>query len=297
MKRILLLLLFLTISFPALASVERHLTLTAPSTYNDYTEARYDEVLNRFISIMQRSVGARGGELKILRDWTDGAVNAWAWREGKEYWIEAPGGAARYYLINEEAFLATLCHELGHLMGGAPGNHDISFEGQSDYYSSAKCLRVVLNEIEPFKKIEPSVDVVKSCSKWSTEKDRELCERSVIGALSLTSYYAQLEKVANPQISTPSRDQVTDTLQAHPKAQCRFDTYLAGALCPIEATVEFGEKDWRQGACTSVYEPTFARPSCWFRETNERRSFVAFKTSDSEPMVVDGRKGSPRLGY
>jgi hypothetical protein len=263
--------MFLCLLAPPAASaksVEKHYTLSATSIYNDYTEARYDEVLDRFISIMQRNVGARGGELKILRDWTDGAVNAWAWREGNEYWIEAPGGAARYYLINEEAFLATLCHELGHLMGGAPGNGEISFEGQSDYYSSAKCLRVVLNEIEPFKKITPADDVKKSCSKWTSEKERQLCERSVVGALSLTSYYAQLEKTPAPQISTPSREKVGATNRAHPKAQCRFDTYLAGALCSVNESIEFGEKDWRQGACTSASEPAFARPACWFKESD-----------------------------
>lgn len=247
-------------------SVEHHFELSAPATYNDYTEARYDEVLNRFIKIMQRNVGARGGQLKILRDWSDGAVNAWAWREGQDYWIEAPGGAARYYLLNEEAFLATLCHELGHLMGGTPSRHQISFEGQSDYYSSAKCLRIVLKEIEPFKKIQPSEDVVQACSAWEEPEDRQICQRSVIGALSLTSYYAQLEKVSAPQISTPSGERVRETLQAHPKAQCRFDTYLAGALCPVKASIDFGEKDSKEGACSSSFSPAHARPACWFKE-------------------------------
>ncbi len=250
------------------SSLDRYILMDARSPYNDYTEARYDEILDRFIEIMQPRVGARGGELKILRDWTDGAVNAWAWREGSEYWIEAPGGAARYYLINEEAFLATLCHELGHLIGGAPKSLQISYEGQSDYYSAAKCLRIVLREIAPFKPIAPTPDVVQSCLAWTPDEDRRICERSLIGALSLTSYYAQLEKVPAPQISTPSRDQASSTLQTHPKSQCRFDTYLAGALCPLSRDVEFGEQDFRTGACHSQFSPAHARPSCWFREAS-----------------------------
>ncbi len=235
-----------------------------PPIYNDYSEERYDHVLDRFIEIMQPAVGARGGELKILRDWSDGAVNAWAWREGREYWLEVPGGAAKYYLINEEAFLATLCHELGHLMGGAPKSLQISYEGQSDYYSAAKCLRIVLPQIEPVKKLDPSDETKRACAKWKNESDRSTCERSLSGALSLTSYYAQLEKTSAPLISTPSQERVTKTLQAHPKAQCRLDTYVAGALCEKPAAEDFGEQDATVGACHQGWMAEHARPGCWY---------------------------------
>jgi hypothetical protein len=236
------------------------------SIYNDYTEARYHEVLNRFIAIMKPRVEARGGVLRIKRDWSDGAVNAWAWREGNRYWVEAPGGAARYYLINEEAFLATLCHEMGHLLGGAPSRHEISFEGQSDYYSAAKCLRMVLAEIEPFKVIPPSAEIVSSCSVWPDQEQRTICERTMIGALSVTSYYAQLDKVIVPQISTPSEEKVNQTLRSHPTAQCRLDSYVAGALCPVPHSEDFKDSDPQAGACHLGHFPQYARPGCWFRE-------------------------------
>jgi hypothetical protein len=240
--------------------------LSPLSLYNDYTEARYHEVLNRFIAIMKPKVEARGGVLRIKRDWSDGAVNAWAWREGNRYWIEAPGGAARYYLINEEGFLATLCHEMGHLLGGAPGRHEISFEGQSDYYSAAKCLRMVLAEIEPFKVIRPPAEVINSCAVWVGHEQRMICERTMIGALSVTAYYAQLDKVPAPQISTPSQERVRQTLRVHPKAQCRLDTYMAGALCPVSQTEDFEHDDPRAGACHSTRFAPHARPGCWFSE-------------------------------
>ena len=251
------------------SSLDRWVTIpeVAPlGYYNDYTEARYDEVLDRFIRIMQPRVGARGGELKILRDWTDGAVNAWAWREGSEYWIEIPGGAARYNIINEEAFIATLCHELGHLMGGAPRNLDISYEGQGDYYSGAKCLRIVLREIEPWKVLAPSPETVRACEIWPDRRDREICQRSLTGALALTEYYAQIEHNPAPKISTPSQERVSETMRAHPKAQCRLDTYVAGALCPISSSVDFGIYDARTGACHSQSAAAYARPACWFKE-------------------------------
>ena len=119
---------------------------------NGYPEQKYTYVLDTFIEVYTPIIAKRGGTFHILRDFKDGSVNAWAWRIGSEYHLEVPGGMSKYYLITEEGFIATICHELGHLLAGSPtkgqgGN--ISVEGQSDYFSSSKCLSRMLLKISP----------------------------------------------------------------------------------------------------------------------------------------------------
>lgn len=192
---------------PLCQLVEDHAYVsTEKSRYNNgYKESRYHQVLDTFIDEFTPEIKKRKGTFHIMRDWSDGAVNAWAWRIGDEYWIEAPGGMSRYHLINEEGFLTTLCHELGHLLGGEPMRNEISFEGQADYFSTKACLKRILIRLK---------------------KDHAF-KNQLSGVSSLTSYYAELAKVPFPTISTPSDRVVNQTITTHPEPQCRFDTMVA----------------------------------------------------------------------
>lgn len=206
---------------------------------NGYPEEKYNLVIESFKNIYGPIIEERGGQLMILDDWTDGAVNMWAFRWGHEYWLEIPGGMSRYHLINEEAFILSICHELGHLLGGSPQRGDISLEGQSDYYAGSQCIEKMLTAIEPIKELQLEPDVEKACEDLQASK-LELCRRSLKGGLSLTSYYAELESSPFPKLSTPSENVVEETLTTHPPSQCRLDTVYAG----------YKEK---------------SRPPCWYK--------------------------------
>jgi hypothetical protein len=214
---------------------------------NGYKEERYNYVLDQFLDEFRPDVAKGKGSLFILRDWSDGAVNAWAWRIGKEYWLEIPGGMARFYLIKESGFLSTLCHELGHLLGGTPHNNSISYEGQADYYSSMKCMGRMLKRLGYQEKIDGTI-----------ECEGGFCNDRYAGILSLTSYYAELEKGPIPSLKTPSTDIANQTLSRHPLAQCRFDTMIASLKCANNDS--FSYVDVFQGACGGIG----ARPLCWF---------------------------------
>lgn len=229
--------------------VDHHVTMTfgPENPYdNGYPEAQYHHVLNTFQKIYNHKASMRGGSFHILRDWTDGAVNAWAWRMGDEHWIEVPGGMSRYHLINEEGFIATLCHEAGHLFGGAPHRSDISLEGQADYYSTMKCMEEVFEELGYQESENP------------LECEGKFCSFRLKGALSLTSYYAELAKVKRPSLSSPDTTVTRQTLRTHPKPQCRFDTMVSGIRCSNRE--DFSYSDFNQGTC----ENKGARPLCWF---------------------------------
>ena len=195
---------------------------------NGYPESKYNEVLDTLIEVYSPIIAQRGGTFHIMRDWSDGAVNMWAFRYGDEYWLEIPGGMARYHLINQDAFLLSACHEIGHLLGGAPfkgSNQQISLEGQSDYYAGKDCIERVLDQVEPYGETELNPEVSEACVPYA---DFNICYRTLLGALSLSSYYGELEKVNFPKLSTPSQVVVGETLKIHPPAQCRLDTFYAG---------------------------------------------------------------------
>lgn len=204
---------------------------------NGYPQQKYESVLKTLQNVYGPIIQARGGELKLLTDWTDGAVNMWAWRRGPEYWLEIPGGMSRYYLITEEAFVVSICHELGHLLGGAPQNGEISFEGQADYFANQNCSLLLLDKIKAFKELPSDPEITSLCSQ---EADVERCQKVLSGSKSLSSYYAELENVSFPQYSTTSSVKVSQTLQKHPPAQCRLDTFKAGFFAD-------------------------QRPACWFK--------------------------------
>lgn len=232
--------------------VENHVTmdLSLPENRydNGYTEQRYHFVLDSIIAVFGPLIQERGGRLRIKRDWTDGAVNAWAERWGELYILEIPGGMARYHLINEEGFLTTICHELGHLLGGSPHRRTISVEGQADYYSTMKCMELILAELD-----------YPHDHENLSECHGDYCQARLSGALSLSSYYAELARRPVPRLDTPDLSTVSRTRVDHPPAQCRFDTMVAGIKCANRD--DFSYENAREGACL---DPVGARPSCWF---------------------------------
>lgn len=213
--------------------------LSAQEWDNGYTEQEFHKVLSVFVNVYDPIVAAEGGTFEIDADWTDGSVNAFAWREGKIYRIEVPGGLSRYSLFNEEAYILMICHELGHLLGGEPSSHQISFEGQSDYYSTEVCMKLVLPHIED-RAGSATREVQDLC-----RSDR-ICERSLLAAEAMGRFDAKLAKTDAPKFSTPDLSVVSKTLQTHPSPQCRLDTRKAGALA-------------------------MPRPACWYRELSKNR--------------------------
>ncbi len=216
----------------------------ANSIYNKYDngfpEEKYHAILDQFLITYGNIIQSKGGELEIIRDWSDGAVNMWAEKWGTRYILEIPGGMVRYYLINEEAFILSICHELGHLLGGPPQSGEISLEGQSDYFASSRCINKMLQQISPLKRLNYDTDVIDVCTKERIDS-HSLCLRAMQGAKSLTSYYAEIIQAPFPSLSTPSQSVVPKTLTTHPHPQCRLDTFKNGYLGKPRPTCWFAQ--------------------------------------------------------
>ncbi len=243
---------------------------------NGYPESRYNLVLDTFQRVIGPKVAATGAQFTIERDWSDGSVNCFSWKNSVEFGIEIPGGMARYDFITEEAFIMVICHEIGHVLGGAPHNNMTSIEGQSDYFSALKCARWMMPEIVPAAPApnQPVPDyqeaVNNACERAYPEgAGRDICLRSVTGAHPLSRLYAKVSGgPTQPSILTPTAPEldVRTTLSTHPKPQCRLDSLVRGSLCPVSVDSTVSYSDPYAGSCGPQLSPEFGRPGCWFAQ-------------------------------
>ena len=250
----------------------------------------FDGVINKVGAFYTPIVAKQGGTLKINHLWTDGTVNANATRSGKSWVVNMYGGLARHGRVTADGFTLVLCHELGHHLGGFPkiggslgGSAWAANEGQADYFSTMKCARRVWenddNEAVVNSLIIPQVVKNKCSTQLKSQKEILLCERSSMAGLTLGLLLWDLSNGSNtnptstgsakspePKFETPSTAVVSATDNAHPKAQCRVDTYFNGSYCGVSYTQDFGQTDPITGACAVERgDKDAVRPLCWYK--------------------------------
>lgn len=239
---------------------------------NGMTEAKFNAIISKAENFYSQVVSSKGGKLVINRRWSDGTVNASAERQGNNWIVTMYGGLARHDDITEDGLALIVCHELGHHLGGAPKYQGdwAANEGQSDYFATLKCLRNVFaadNNVEIVKGMQVDQTAVAKCeSQFSDENSRALCTRNSMGGLSSANLSASLGGTARPDFATPDPSVVSKTQDAHPKAQCRLDTYFGGSLCEVAASTDVGETDPTVGSCSTEKGQTIGvRPQCWYK--------------------------------
>jgi hypothetical protein len=68
-----------------------------------------------------------------------------------------------------------------------------------------------------------------------------------------------------PEFNTPDMSQVKRTDDAHPEAQCRLDTYFAGATCDKDFNENVSETDPTVATCSEEKgDKASFRPRCWY---------------------------------
>ncbi len=188
------------------------------------------------------------------------------------------GGLARHPLMTQEGLVLVACHEIGHHLAGYPryGNNAqwAATEGQSDYFATAKCARKIFKAIGNnalwAQRAAVTFEVRNACvNNFGVNSEAAgICMRSAMAGLALARTLGSLK--GDPKgINFPNVDKtvVTSTFEGHPAAQCRLDTYVAGAVCRVSETKDFSPTDPRTGACGvgKAAETTGMRPRCWYR--------------------------------
>jgi hypothetical protein len=250
-------------------------------------ENTFNKVIDNISKFYAPIISARGGNLKVNRLWDNGTVNASAQRQGSNYVLNMYGGLARHSFTTEDGFALVMCHELGHHLGGYPTaggllslNSWASNEGQSDYFATMKCFRRVYeneDNASVIANMNVPATVSKKCSdSFKSTSEINLCIRGTMAGQvlanllwALSNGQKELTGKPKPTIDTPNTNIVIKTDNAHPEAQCRLDTYFAGAICPVYFTEEFGKKDPVTGACAQEKGDRFGfRPLCWYKPKN-----------------------------
>lgn len=256
--------------------------------------AEFTRLVKNIETIYKPIAKKLGGNLKIKAQWGNNTQNAFAKKTFGNWLVVITGGLARHKAMTEDGVALVVCHEIGHHLAGFPfvetglaallGMDWVANEGESDYYATQVCARKIwanqLKQNELFRSTA-SAQVKAECDKvWINEVDQNLCYRTVTASESLAEVLASLNGRGVPQIHTPSSAVVAKTHSGHPEAQCRLDTYLQGAICPMgwndyvvpgkkAAGGKRGLVAEKQAAMTSCTKASgFAvglRPACWYK--------------------------------
>ncbi len=255
-----------------------------------------DFIINMWIPIAQK----HGATLKVDKRWNDSTVNAYASQSGKTWNVAMFGGLARRPEVTPDAYALVVCHELGHHFAGYYfyGNGEwAASEGQSDYWATHVCGKKVFeaamkNQVRFLPPVNAPEIVVKKCaSQYKEDKHKAICVRSAMGGLSLATLLGALGGgKAAPKFETPDATQVKKTVTSHPQAQCRLDTYFAGAACPAAFDINVIPAKGANGGDNSpaaevaaaksscMNQQKFAhglRPRCWFAPQNPEQFYQA----------------------
>src|SRR5665647_952636 len=108
------------------------------------TEEQFNNAVNKMQKHYEPFFEAIGRKYKVIADWNDGTVNAYANQNGKTSKVHMFGGLARHPKVTEDGFMLVICHETGHHLGGAPRSSSwASNEGEADFFATLKCAREI----------------------------------------------------------------------------------------------------------------------------------------------------------
>lgn len=246
------------------------------------SEETFNEILQFFESLYKDEVKALGGELSIDGEWSRGETGAFAMRYSGKWTVTVYGGLARHHAMTVDGLAHVVCHELGHHLGGAPKKEEVlwkswtSVEGQADYYASAKCIERYIENIGktfPDSNRYPATPFMKkSCDlaikNGKSYSSNQICIRALKAAFAAEEMVRLSLGYEKISFETPDTSTISKTDEKHPKPQCRLDTLLNAALCPIDSHEEFDDDDHKVGSCHQLYFPEHKRPSCWFKAEN-----------------------------
>jgi hypothetical protein len=222
------------------------------------TESEFNGILDTIEQVYRPIFANFGANFVLERAWADSTVNAYAEQQGKDWIVHMYGGMARRAELNTAGFGLVACHEIGHHLAGFPfynGNDWAANEGQSDYFANFVCAPKVFGGL-PVPAMT-GIGKQKCDEAWpNSQQAKNTCYIGLDGGLRLGKLLAALGGEATPKFETPDQSKVTKTSDSHPRAQCRVDTYLAGASCV---------KQWNDGVIPRADGAVCNnRPRCWF---------------------------------
>lgn len=222
---------------------------------SEVTQESFYEIIGKVFALYRDNDLNRKFELGIV-DWQIPYMSAWAFEANDIFTINFWGGFARIPGMTDRAMALTVCHEIGHILGGSPyhlkgESKNMSIEGQSDFFAASTCMKKYLTHYS-IKEEVVGLHVLaasKCFEKFSDGSERDNCFEIAKSGQDLANVFTFLNPEQVFSFETPSQLVVSETLfNSYPSIQCRLDTFLAGALAPYP-----------------LPEGEDLRPACWFK--------------------------------
>jgi hypothetical protein len=249
------------------------------------TEAQFNQVIDFVLAQWKDVARVHGAELVAVKRWADPEVNASAEVRGNKWAVIMYGGLARRPEMTPDALMLAVCHELGHHFAGYAFYSDWgSAEGESDYWATRVCARRILMSSarnERFRSPNMPEQVKGACDQvWRDPREQDLCYRLARAGYQLAKLLANAAGDTEPSFDRRDPNRVAETDPRHPAAQCRLDTYMAGALCPASFDLKLipgknhpdgmnspgAEAEAEKYSCSQNRGDRIGiRPRCWFK--------------------------------
>jgi hypothetical protein len=250
-------------------------------SFDSKSHDRFVEILNQVTPLYDQQIESMGVKFKVLYEWLGTTENARAVKDYNNWSIFFDGSLYVNDNITNDAFALAVCHEIGHLIGGAPfiNGERYSVEGQADFWAAAVCLRKYFKSYPTI--TTPTKPAQLKCdSEYGPSGEREICYRSIAAAEALSLFFARATPI-KPNLNSTDQHISSNTAYKHPAPQCRLDTYVAASLCtPVAGSQDdllfFKKRLTTDFLCKGKeVEKIEKRPSCWFNsKTNQLISYA-----------------------
>ena len=236
------------------------------------------QVLDEAARLYEPAAQAEHVALNFITPLNQADLIASAENNGVSAVVRIDGGVFSSSRLTPDSLRITICHELGHIFGGAVRRHVppewdgavaddglslMSSEGEADYYATLVCFRKMIEGQDHRaalgeRKI-PDRTKTKCEHSWGIGTDDALaCERTALASLDFLNFVVDfpisLERNAPEVVAEPIIDQ-------YPTRQCRLDTLVAGALCRTSYPLQL---DRNQAATSDCPQLEARRPACWY---------------------------------
>ncbi len=233
------------------------------------------DVMREFENLY-RPLARTGGKTFKLHVAKNDSSSAEAHADAKKVEVTVNTGLLENARLTADGLRIILCHEFGHIFGGAPrrnipmewdgavapdGKSFASSEGQADYYASTSCFHRIVrgqDHLKPLAEAKPTARAERQCSSYfglDTE-DSRICQRTAAGAENML----QLNHTFPISFDTPDKSMASKiVIDSYPERQCRLDTFLAGALCRQDMPLSMNFSNAAANDCRDA-----VRPTCWY---------------------------------
>jgi hypothetical protein len=224
------------------------------SSFAAIDKQSFNSIPIKVLESMSSEIESSGLEISFNLNWESETKNAGASRKANKGLISLYGGYARLSSMTKDTFAHTICHELGHLIGGAPQvmpTSKYSSEAQSDYFATKTCLPKYLKNKQRQLNSLPTLHRELCLNNFTKISEQRKCAYLMgvaIDKLIVDNELQPRQKWESPELldnSILGRTEFND----YPKVSCRYTTYIFGVI---------GSE----------------RPACWF----DKRTDLATRT-------------------